>query len=206
MSTSLLVADFRDLILAGLQRYVARTKIEIVDQVAAGKNLGRSIRQQKPDVVVIGRLLDEDRLTALERVRKYRVHLPVLMLGINDEAILTSRPMALGANGCLSEACPRNEFLAAVRAVVANGHVWSEEQLQRGKHGRPKATEKQIQLTPRELDVLRHLAAGLPNREIAQLLGIRFDTVKDHVTTIRSKLKVSSRKQAALWAIQNGLI
>jgi DNA-binding NarL/FixJ family response regulator len=103
----------------------------------------------------------------------------------------------------------RDELLAAIRTAAAGESVWSREDLRRvtGALAAPRLGEDmEVPLTKRESEVLRQMALGLTNKEIAQTLGISYETVKEHVQHILRKIGVSDRTQAAVWAVRRGLV
>jgi len=205
MNTKLLLAEHRQVIRAGLKSFIARSRIEVVGEASRGRDVLQLIRKHSPGILLIGRLSDENGLTTLRRVRKKHPRLSILMCFTDDNPTFAARSYALGANGCFSIGAPREELLAALEEVAAGRNAWSEEQIARltGSPAVPK--DVTVRLTPREREVLRQLAFGLPNREIGQMLGISVETVKEHVASIRQKLGVSDRTKAAVWAVRHGL-
>lgn len=120
-----------------------------------------------------------------------------------------------GASGYILKDAPPPELLAGIRAVAAGGRYLDEEVASRlldsltgpsGKELAPQDAGLVSTLTPRELDVLKELARGLDNKEIAARLYLSEKTVKTHVASILEKLDVKSRTQAALYALQRGLV
>ncbi|MGE5579489.1 MAG: response regulator [Bacillota bacterium] len=120
-----------------------------------------------------------------------------------------------GASGYILKDAPPPELLAAIRAVAAGGRYLDEEVASRLLSGLTEPSEKDPAaqdaglagtLTPRELEVLREIAQGLDNKEIAAKLFLSEKTVKTHVASILQKLDVKSRTQAALYALQRGLV
>jgi len=106
-----------------------------------------------------------------------------------------------GATGYVRKDADPEVLLAAVHAVVA-GRTYIDPSI-----GRHLARDKEHdELTPREGDVLRHLAVGASNRTIAAALGVSEETVKTHVANVLAKLQVENRAQAAVQALKRGLI
>jgi DNA-binding NarL/FixJ family response regulator len=97
----------------------------------------------------------------------------------------------------------------AIRTAATGESVWTREELRRvtGALATPRlAQDVEVPLTRRESEVLRQLALGLTNKEIAQALGISYETVKEHVQHILRKIGVADRTQAAVWAVRKGLV
>lgn len=134
----------------------------------------------------------------------------VIMLTTYDNPTYMARAVAGGAAGYLLKGIERDELLSALRAVSNGETLLSREDLTRSLRG---ISEEVAQtgdlihpLSERELEVLRLLATGLSNRDIAPLLFISESTVKTHVEHIIRKLGVSDRVQAAVWAARHGLV
>jgi DNA-binding NarL/FixJ family response regulator len=133
----------------------------------------------------------------------------VLMFSSFDNPTYLARSLALGAAGYLLKTASQKQILNAIRAVAAGDSIWSGEELRRvtGALGAPTAaTSDDVHLTKRESEVLKQIAFGLTNKEIAQSLGISYETVKEHVQHILQKLAVSDRTQAAVWAVRRNLV
>jgi DNA-binding NarL/FixJ family response regulator len=205
MAAKLLLIEYRDVIRAGLESFLADTDVQIVAQTVAGKEAVHAAAEHKPDVVLLGNPGDENTLHTLSRLKEKLPDLPVVMFATGDSLTYVARAMARGANGSLAENCTRSELLSTIHTAAAGRDAWTEEQLHRYRGSRPIPAGVEAPLTPRELHVLRQLAMGLPNREIAMMLGISNETVKEHVGSILRKLTVSDRTKAAVWAIRNGL-
>jgi len=205
MKTKVIVADYREVIRAGLRGFLSRTQVEVVAEAASGKETVRLVRSHEPDVLVLGCLSDEPGLSTLNHIRTKGPQVPVLMCGYDDNPTYEARSLALGAAGCFSLGFSRAELLSAIREAAAGGNAWSREQLRRYTGAPEVPAEMEVRLTPREREVLRQLSFGLPNREIGLLLDISVETVKEHVASIRQKLDVTDRTRAAVWAIKHGL-
>ena len=150
-----------------------------------------------------------DGLTTLGRIKLDRPEMPVLMLSTYDNPTYVARAVALGANGYLLKGSNREKIISSIRRVATGENVWTREELRRvtGALATPRlAADVEVPLTQRESEVLRQLALGLTNKEIAQALSISYETVKEHVQHILRKVGVSDRTQAAVWAVRQGLV
>ena len=101
------------------------------------------------------------------------------------------------------------ELIDAIQAAASGEAIWSRDELRRvtGALAAPRnGSNVEVPLTKRESEVLKQLAFGLTNKEIAQSLGISYETVKEHVQHILRKIGVSDRTQAAVWAVRNNLV
>jgi DNA-binding NarL/FixJ family response regulator len=130
------------------------------------------------------------------------------MLSSFDFPTYMARAFALGALGYLLKSATRSEIVAAIKTASKGDSIWSKEQLRCLSGGLISHSGAAIDIpfTKRESEVMKQLALGLINREIAQALGIRYETVKEHVQHILRKLGVTDRTQAAVWAVRNKLI
>ncbi len=211
MSTiRLLIADDHEVVRSGLKTIFAGTEIEIVAEVGTGEDAVKFALEGNPDVVLLDiRMPKGDGLTALGRIKLEKPDMPVLMLSTFDNPTYIARSVALGASGYLLKGCTRDELLGAIRSAANGESAWTRDELRRvtGALATPRlAADVEVPLTQRESEVLRQLAYGLTNKEIAQALHISYETVKEHVQHILRKIGVSDRTQAAVWAVRKQLV
>jgi DNA-binding NarL/FixJ family response regulator len=211
MSTiKLLVADDHEVVRCGLRSLLAGTEIEIVAEVTTGDAAIRYTLENDPDVVLLDiRMPDGDGLTSLGRIKLEKPDMPVLMLSTFDNPTYIARAVALGASGYVLKGCTREYLLNAIRVSAVGESAWTRDELRRvtGALATPRlAADVEVPLTQRESEVLRQLAYGLTNKEIAQALHISYETVKEHVQHILRKIGVSDRTQAAVWAVRKKLV
>jgi len=210
MSIRLLIADDHEVVRSGLTSLVADTEIEVVASAANGEEAVAMALEHKPDVVLLDiRMPDITGLVALERIKRELPQTPVLMLSTYDNPTYIARAVALGASGYILKGASRDQLLNAIRTVVRGENAWSQEDLRRvmGAMVTPRVkADLDVPLTEREAQVLRQLACGLTNKEIARSLHISVETVKEHVQHILRKIGVSDRTQAAVWAVRKGLV
>jgi len=211
MSTiKLLVADDHEVVRCGLRSLLAGTEVEVAAEVATGEAAIKYALENAPDVVLLDiRMPEGDGLTALGRIKLEKPDMPVLMLSTFDNPTYIARAVALGASGYLLKDCTRDELLNAIRSAAAGESAWTRDELRRvtGALATPRlAADVEVPLTQRESEVLRQLAYGLTNKEIAQALHISYETVKEHVQHILRKIGVSDRTQAAVWAVRKKLV
>ncbi|MHB8897986.1 MAG: response regulator [Thermoguttaceae bacterium] len=206
----LLIADDHEVVRSGLKTIFAGTEIEIVAEVGTGEDAVKFAMEGDPDVVLLDiRMPKGDGLTALGRIKLEKPDMPVLMLSTFDNPTYIARSVALGANGYLLKGCSREQLLAAIRLAATGESAWTRDELRRvtGALATPRlAADVEVPLTQRESEVLRQLAYGLTNKEIAQALHISYETVKEHVQHILRKIGVSDRTQAAVWAVRKQLV
>ena len=123
-------------------------------------------------------------------------------VGDRDGVQRPPQPHNLGLEG-------GDALIAGIRTAASGESAWTRDELRRvtGALATPRLTaDVEVPLTQRESEVLRQLAYGLTNKEIAQTLHISYETVKEHVQHILRKIGVSDRTQAAVWAVRQGLV
>ena len=210
MSIKLLIADDHEVIRNGLCSMVAGSEIEVVAQAATAEQVIGLMITHRPDVVLLDvRMPQTEGLNCLGRLKLDYPDLPVLMLSTYDNPTYVAKAVALGAAGYVLKGIDRNRLLEVLRSAAAWESVWTREELRRvtGALATPRLNaDVEVPLTQRESEVLRYLVQGLTNKEIAQVLEISYETVKEHVQHILRKVGVSDRTQAAVWAVRNGLV
>ena len=206
----MLVADDHEVVRCGLKTLMAGTEVEIVAEVASGAEAVRYALENDVDVVLMDiRMPDGDGLTSLGRIKLDKPEMPILMLSTFDNPTYIARAVALGASGYLLKGCTREHLIQAIRIAASGESAWTRDELRRvtGALATPRlAADVEVPLTQRESEVLRQLAYGLTNKEIAQALHISYETVKEHVQHILRKIGVTDRTQAAVWAVRKELV
>jgi DNA-binding NarL/FixJ family response regulator len=210
MAISLLIVDDHEVVRAGLKSILHGTDIRIVAEADNGTTALKLVVKHKPNVVLLDvRMPDSDGLACLARIKLDIPNVPVVMFSAYDNPTYIARSVALGAAGYLSKASSRKEILDAIHTAAKGDSIWTRDELRRvtGALATPRVgAEVDVPLTKRENEVLKQLAFGLTNKEIAQALGISYETVKEHVQHILRKIGVSDRTQAAVWAVRKGLV
>ncbi len=206
----LLIADDHEVVRCGLKTLVAGTDIQVIGEVGTGDDAVKFALENEVNVILMDiRMPNGDGLTALGRIKLDKPNLPVVMLSTFDNPTYIARSVALGASGFLLKGCSREELLEAIRKANVGESAWTRDELRRvtGALATPRlAADVEVPLTQRESEVLRQLAYGLTNKEIAQALHISYETVKEHVQHILRKIGVSDRTQAAVWAVRKELV
>jgi DNA-binding NarL/FixJ family response regulator len=210
MTIKVLIADDHEVVRCGLRSLVEGTDIEVADEATSGEEVVKKAAETEVDVVLLDiRMPDGDGLNALGRIKLDRPGLPVLILSTYDNPTYVARAVALGAAGYVLKGASRDSLLEAIRKAAAGESAWTRDELRRvtGALATPRLNaDVEVPLTQRESEVLRQLALGLTNKEIAQALHISYETVKEHVQHILRKVGVSDRTQAAVWAVRKGLV
>lgn len=209
MAIRVLLVDDHEIVRRGLRSLFENTDIQVAAEAGTGQDALRLVKDKRLDLVVLDvRLPDMDGLNVLNRIKLDYPDLPVLMISSYDNPTYIARAAALGAAGYLAKDADRSTFVDAIRSASKGGNVWTREELRRvtGALMPGRLTpENEVPLTPRESEVLKQLALGLTNKEIAQTLHISYETVKEHVQHILRKIGVTDRTQAAVWAVRKQL-
>jgi DNA-binding NarL/FixJ family response regulator len=210
MAVSLLIVDDHEVVRAGLKSMLQGTDIKIVAEADNGGSVMKLTTKHKPDVVLLDvRMPDTDGLSCLARIKLDHPNVPVVMFSGFDNPTYIARAVALGAAGYLSKNSSKKEIVDAIHTAAKGDTIWTRDELRRvtGALATPRVgVEIEVPLTKRENEVLKQLAFGLTNKEIAQALGISYETVKEHVQHILRKIGVSDRTQAAVWAVRKELV
>jgi NarL family two-component system response regulator LiaR len=207
MSIRVLIADDHGVVRQGVRMYLALDpELEIVGEAANGEEAVQFCREHKPDVVLMDLLMPAmDGVTATGIIRQELPDTEVIALTsvLEDQAIYGA--MRAGAIGYLLKNTKAAELVQAIKAAAA-GQVQLSPQVAARLVQDVRVPESPESLTKRETEVLRLLAQGKANKEIAAALVIGAKTVKTHVSNILGKLGVPSRTQAALYAVRLGLV
>jgi DNA-binding NarL/FixJ family response regulator len=210
MAVDLLIADDHEVVRAGLRTLLDGTDVNIVAEATGGDAALKMAKKHRPDLVLLDvRMPDGNGLDCLARIKLDLPDTPVVMFSSFDNPTYVARAVALGAAGYLSKSASRDEIIDAIRVAAGGETIWSRDELRRvtGALAAPRSgSENEVSLTKRESEVLKQLAFGLTNKEIAQSLGISYETVKEHVQHILRKIGVSDRTQAAVWAVRRNLV
>jgi DNA-binding NarL/FixJ family response regulator len=194
----------------GLTSLLDGSGIEVVGEAADGVAAVQVTLETKPDVVLLDvRMPNQDGLAALEKIRDELPDARVVMLSTFENPTYVARSAALGAADYILKGAPREELIQAILRAAAGGDAEESSLLRSAKRSmtrRKDVGEESLPLTNRELQVLRHVAMGLSNREIGLSLAISIETVKEHVQNILRKLDVNDRTQAAVWAVRKSLV
>jgi NarL family two-component system response regulator LiaR len=207
MAVRVLVADDHGVVREGLRMYLALdAEIELVGEACNGVQAVQLAHDLRPDVVLMDLLMPEmDGIEATARIRDELPDIEVIALTsvLEDSSVVGA--IRAGAIGYLLKDTDSEAIARAIKAA-AEGQVQLSPQAAARLMREVRTPDNPDELTQREIDVLRLLAQGQSNREIAQALVIGEKTVKTHVSNILSKLNVSSRTQAALHAVRIGLV
>ncbi len=194
----------------GVRSMLEDTEFAVVGEAGSGREALEMARQVNPQLTLLDiRMAGGDGLDALVALKQEHPRMAVVMLTTYDNPTYMARAVAGGAAGYLLKGVERDEMLEALRTVANGDTLLTAQELVRSLRGISETAAGSedliVPLTEREEEVLRLLAAGLSNKDMASLLFVAPSTVKTHVEHILGKLGVSDRVQAAVWAARHGL-
>jgi two-component system, NarL family, response regulator LiaR len=204
-----LIADDHKVVRQGLRFLLSSEPgIEVAGEAADGVAALAAIRDLKPDVVLLDMLMPGlDGLEVLAAMRDQRLTAAVLVLTSSAEDQHLVQAIKAGALSYLPKTAGVDQVIDAVRAAARGESVLQPAATARLlRELRHASADPLSQLTPRETDVLKGLAQGRSNREIARALSVSDETVKSHVSSILAKLGLADRTQAAIFALQRHLV
>lgn len=208
-----IVADDHEAVREGL-RWMLRADdaVEVVGEAADGQALLELLDTVACDAVLLDLSMPGmsglDVLAALSAAGR---SVPIVVLTMHDDARHVDRALALGASGYVLKSASREEIIRALGAATSGG-AYVQPSLAKPLLARhvvattPGDTDEPIQLTPRHLQLLRALAAGAANKELAHELGISEATVKGYLKELYARLGVASRAGAVAYGLRHGLI
>jgi DNA-binding NarL/FixJ family response regulator len=201
-----LIADDHGIVRDGLAGVIsAQSDLEVVGSVENGAEAVESCRRSAPDVVLMD--LEMPVLDGIEATRAIREEHPetaVLVLTSFSDVRRITAALGVGAAGYLLKDASADDVLRGIRAAAEGGAPLDPQAARLLLEARD-APDPLEGISPRERDVFALLLDGLPNKLIAQRLGISEKTVKTHLTNIFRQIDVADRLQAVLWAERQGL-
>lgn len=206
-----LIADDHPIVRQGLEIMInSQPDMILVGQAANGDEALALFRETKPDVIILDlKMPVRDGSSTIEEIRRLDQGTPVLVLTSFPDDDMVISAIQLGANGVMLKDMPPEQLLSAIRDVVQGKYslhpLVAQKVMMKIQRSAAPASGEQV-LTNRESDVLKCLAQGLSNREIASELSISTRTVTTHVRNILDKLELDNRTQAALYAVEHGIM
>ena len=215
MTIRVLIADDQAMVRAGFRSLLAdQADIEVVDEAADGEQAIAAVRRHHPDVVLMDiRMPVVDGITATRRLAEVAPARRVLVLTTFDLDEYVFDALCAGASGFLLKDSTAEELVGAIRTLAAGEALLDPAVTRRvvDAFARSRTAERSPppeldRLTQRELEVLRLMARGLSNPEIARELYVSDATVKTHVSSVLSKLGLRDRVQGVVYAYENGVV
>jgi DNA-binding NarL/FixJ family response regulator len=205
-----LIVDDHTVVRLGIQMMIStEPAIKVVGEAKDGRDAVRQVKYLQPDIVLMDLVMPQgDGVEATAEIKRDCPNVKVIVLTTFDDKIRISVAMDAGADGYLLKDADGEALIQAIQAVQQGEmplHPRIARQLIRGIIS-PIDASGSSHLTEREKEILQWVARGLSNRTVAEGLNLSEGTVKIHVSHILAKLHVSSRIEAALWALQKGLV
>jgi DNA-binding NarL/FixJ family response regulator len=203
----LLLVDDHTVVRQGLKMVLSlEDDLSIIGEAGDGQEALEQVARLSPQVVLMDLLMPVmDGVTAIRNIKQMYPEVEIVALTSVLEDRLVIDAVEAGAAGYLLKETGPDELVEAIRAA-AKGEVRMHPKVQKRLVKEVRTPEMRESLTERETETLRLVAKGLANKEIAEIMQVSEVTVKTHVSSILSKLNLSSRTQAALFAIKEGLV
>jgi two-component system, NarL family, response regulator LiaR len=203
------VVDDHDMVRKGIISYLlTESNIEVVGEASSGNEGVQLVKKVKPDIVLMDLLMENGNgIMATKEILSFQPNCKVIIITsyYDDQQVFPA--LEAGAFSYLLKTASANEIVQAIYKAV-QGETIIEPKVANKMLNRFRTSERKPHddLTERELDVLKCLGEGMTNQEISEELFIGVKTVKTHVSNILSKLSVSDRTQAAVYANRNGIL
>jgi DNA-binding NarL/FixJ family response regulator len=209
-----IIADDQTLVRHGIRSLLELSReFAVVSEASDGEEALRAVRSTRADVVLLDvRMPKKTGLEVLEEMSAMSAPPPAMLLTTFDDEAVALAGIKLGARGFLLKDVSLEQLTGALRTVVGGGTVYRPTVTERVLHGIERiapafeASMLPEPLTKREREVLRLMAAGSSNKEIADALGAAEGTIKNHASSIFSKLGVRDRTRAVLKGLELGVI
>jgi len=211
MPIQILIADDHGVVRAGLRALLsAEADLEVVGEAATGEEAVRLAVRRQPDVVLtdIG-MPGMDGIEVARTLAEQAPKVRVLLLTVHEDTALLREALKAGAAGYVIKRAVESELINAIRAAAA-GDLYVHPSMTRSliEEEEPVHANNGVlgRLTPREIEVLRLIAEGYTNTQIADLLGLSPRTIETHRANIRAKLHLDSRAELVRFAARHGLL
>lgn len=204
------LVENENLVREGLRALLAlESQISVVGEAAEGRAAIEQVPAARPDVLVLDlRMPEVSGLQVLEELARRESLPPTLILTTFDQTWELAECVRRGARGYLRKDVTLEQLVQAIRKLASGETFFHPALTERLLKSAPLASgtvDSPESLTPRELEVVRLMAGGMSNREIAEMLGAAEGTIKHHVSNLLGKLGARDRTQAVLFAIERGL-
>ncbi len=209
--TKIMIVDDFALIRAGLKNLLELDgSMKVISEAQDGIDCLNKLNEKLPDILLLDiNMPNKNGLEVLQEIRSNQIPIKVMMLTMHNEIDYLLKAIEIGADGYASKNIKFEELKEAIDLIV-HGESFIQKELLPLLNSKIEKKNEELDkirsLTKRELEVLKSIAFGNSNREIATNLEISERTVKNHIFNIFKKIEVSDRTQAAVFAIRNDLV
>lgn len=205
------IADDQSLFAGGIARILATKEgIEVVGEAHDGEEAVSLCIEREPDVVLMDiSMPGMDGVTATRKIKDLSPSTAILILTVHTDDAFVFQGIKAGAQGYLLKDCSAEELMHAIQTVYNGSTIMSQDiarKMLSTFEQKPPEAEISPSLTERELQVIRSLAQGLSNKQIARALDISEKTVRNYASNLYKKLHIFDRTQAVLYAIRTGIV
>lgn len=209
MKIKVLIADDHSMVREGFRQLLQlEEEFEVIGEAANGEATIQLIKELHPDVILLDiNMPVKNGLEVLQEIKEMNIEVKVLMLTIHNEVEYLMKAIEIGCDGYILKDSSFRKLKEAIQFVY-NGESYIQPELIPILNAGMvhKRENEKIKMTKRELQVLKLVAIGKINRDIANDLNISERTVKNHISNLFKKIGVTDRTQAAVYAIKNDLI
>lgn len=211
MSIKVMLADDHVLMREGIKQLLEFDgSIEVIAEASDGVECLEKLKNINPDILLLDiNMPNKNGIEVLEELKKNKNSVKVLILTVHSEVEYLVKAIDIGANGYILKDSGSIELKNAINAIISDDSYIQPSLLPALNSrliNRDMDKEKLDSLTKRELEILKQVAEGMFNKEIANNLSISERTVKNHISNIFKKIDVSDRTQAAVFAIKNNIV
>lgn len=212
MAIKILIADDHHVVRRGLAFFLKTQElIEVVGEAGNGKEAVELARNLNPDLILMDLIMPEmDGIQATRIIKAEKPEIKILMLTSFADQEHVIPAIEAGASGYQLKDIQPDELVASIRKIMSGEdqlHPRATSLVLKHLSGNNRQERKPLdELTKREMEVLKEIASGKSNKEIATSLFITEKTVKTHVSNVLAKLELADRTQAALFAVRNRLV
>jgi DNA-binding NarL/FixJ family response regulator len=202
---SVLIVDDHPPLRAGVRAMLEKTPdIYVIGEAGSGEEAEKLLRELHPNIILLDLKMPNFSPSAFEKwARENYPETITLVLTAHDRDAYLASMMEAGAVGYLDKEARAEQLIEAIRRAASGGSLFDEEQKRRARKWHEEVEKRWNSLSEKERQVLRLLAEGLNNKDIASRLGITIKTLDKHLEKIYQKLGVTSRAEAVVWGKDN---